>query len=149
MLEYGSMDHYLVVLICSWLRTQAIFGSLDEVRKLTQHPDFLNWKNPNKVRSVIGGFVRGNVSRFYAYDGSGFDFIKDAIALLDRSNPHVASNVANVFSSVTQLPPKQRDLITEKVNQLLSSHNSGEQKLTGGTYEVLSKVASSVSSTSS
>eukprot|EP01138_Halocafeteria_seosinensis_P008168 gb/GECG01008348.1/.p1 GENE.gb/GECG01008348.1/~~gb/GECG01008348.1/.p1 ORF type:complete len:146 (+),score=17.68 gb/GECG01008348.1/:1-438(+) len=129
-----------------WISIQAMYGSLEDVKRLTEHPDFLDWKNPNKVRSLIGGFARGNISRFHAHDGSGYEFIRESIARLDKMNPHVASAVARIFSSVTRLPPKQQNLVVQKVNNLLASHNSGEGKLSGETYEVLSKVANSVSS---
>lgn len=141
---YSSFD--TCVNLNRWIAIQAMYGSLEDVKRLTEHPDFLGWKNPNKVRSLLGGFARGNISRFHAHDGSGYEFIRESIAHLDALNPSVASAVARIFSSVTRLPSKQRDLVMEKVNNLLASHNSGERKLSGETYEVLSKVASSVSS---
>ena len=43
-------------------------------QQLMQHPKF-DSKNPNKLRVVLGAFMSGNPVRFYAADGSGFEFI--------------------------------------------------------------------------
>ncbi|MFZ5557986.1 MAG: aminopeptidase N [Pseudomonadota bacterium] len=82
-----------------WLRVQAtsrLPGTLDEVRRLTQHHAF-SLKNPNKVYSLIGAFAMGNPVRFHAADGAGYAFLADQVIALHQLNPQVAARLARAF----------------------------------------------------
>ncbi|WP_097460688.1 aminopeptidase N [Mangrovitalea sediminis] len=68
-------------------------GSLEHVRGLLGHASF-DWKNPNKIRSVIGVFANQNLARFHAEDGSGYRFLAEQIIGLDPHNPQIAARLA-------------------------------------------------------
>ncbi len=93
-----------------WLTLQAAIpeaGTLERVRGLMSHPVF-SMTNPNRVRSLIGGFASGNPTQFNRPDGSGFDFLADAVLELDRRNPQVAARLMGAFRSWKALEPARR-----------------------------------------
>ena len=67
-------------------------GTLAHVQKLTEHPAF-DWKNPNKIRSVVGVFAGQNLAGFHAADGSGYRFLAEQVLRLDASNPQIAARL--------------------------------------------------------
>jgi aminopeptidase N len=76
-----------------WFALQAqscLPGAIGRVRALTLHRDF-TWKNPNRVRAVVGAFSAGNQLHFHAADGSGYTFLADSVITLDRLNPTMAA----------------------------------------------------------
>jgi aminopeptidase N len=86
------------LVVDKWLSVQALSrlpGTLEEVKRLTQHPAF-DIRNPNKVYALIRGFCANHV-RFHAADGSGYAFAADRIIELDGLNPQVAARVARSF----------------------------------------------------
>ena len=79
-----------------WFSVQAASdraGQLPDIRKLLEHPAF-DWKNPNKIRSVVGAFAGQNLAAFHNPDGSGYDFLADQVRRLDDSNPQIAARLA-------------------------------------------------------
>jgi aminopeptidase N len=90
--------------------------TLAKVRELISHPDF-NYRNPNRVRSLLGVFSRGNPLRFHAEDGSGYAFLTGQILLIDRDNPQLAARLAEVFGSWSRYDRQRREHMR---NQLLS-----------------------------
>ena len=64
-------------------------GGLRKVHELMEHPAF-DWKNPNKIRSVIGVFAGQNLPAFHAEDGVGYQFLAEQVRKLDDSNPQIA-----------------------------------------------------------
>jgi aminopeptidase N len=71
----------------------SIGGRIGRLKRLMQHPKF-DPKNPNKLRVVLGAFMSGNPVRFYAADGSGFEFIADCLIDIDKRNPQLAARMA-------------------------------------------------------
>ncbi|WP_166252288.1 aminopeptidase N [Marinobacter salicampi] len=69
-------------------------GRLANVRALLEHEAF-DWKNPNKVRSVIGGFAGQNLVQFHNPDASGYQFLAEQICRLDDSNPQIAARLVS------------------------------------------------------
>ena len=59
---------------------------------MLEHPAF-DWKNPNKIRSVVGAFAGQNLAAFHNPDGSGYDFLADQVRRLDDSNPQIAARL--------------------------------------------------------
>ncbi len=75
-----------------WLSVQATAphaGALERVRTLTGHPAF-SFRNPNRTRALVGSFATLNPTQFAKADGTGFDFVADAVMTLDDINPQVA-----------------------------------------------------------
>ena len=87
------------LVIDKWLVAQStsrLPGALANVRRLLGHASF-DIRNPNKVRSLIGGFCQNNAVRFHAADGSGYAFAAEQIRALDAINPQIAARLARGF----------------------------------------------------
>ena len=65
---------------------------LNFIKKLLVHQAF-DYKNPNKLRSVLGSFQRENTLLFHANDSSGYNFVSDQIILIDIKNPQAAARL--------------------------------------------------------
>jgi aminopeptidase N len=90
-----------VLVIDKWFTLQAAIPeqtTLARVRALMEHPAF-SLTNPNRVRSLIGAFASMNQTQFNRADGSGYEFVVDMVAALDRRNPQVAARLLSAFRS--------------------------------------------------
>ncbi len=65
---------------------------LSLIKNLLKHKDF-DYKNPNKLRSVLSTFQRENVLLFHANDSSGYKFISEQVAIIDKNNPQAAARL--------------------------------------------------------
>ena len=65
---------------------------LNLIKQLLKHRDF-DYKNPNKLRSVLSTFQKENVTLFHANDSSGYKFISEQVAIIDRNNPQAAARL--------------------------------------------------------
>ena len=86
------------LVVDKWLSVQAasrLPGTLRVVKRLLDHPAF-DLRNPNKVYALLNTFGNNHV-RFHAADGSGYHFLAEQIAQLDRLNPQVAARLARRF----------------------------------------------------
>ncbi|MEO8778541.1 MAG: DUF3458 domain-containing protein, partial [Rhodanobacter sp.] len=93
-----------------WFAAQAqIPGTpaLPRVMKLEQDPAF-TLRNPNRVQSLWGTFVRGNPSGFHRRDGEGYRFLTERLTTLDALNPQVAARLATAFNGWQRLEPARR-----------------------------------------
>ena len=86
------------------LQAQRHDNALPRVKALLAHPQF-SMKNPNKVRSLLGGFVSGNLAEFLRADGSGYAFWQEQVLALDASNPQVASRLARALDRWRRFEP--------------------------------------------
>lgn len=89
-----------------WFAVQASShaNGLDAIQALMQHPAF-DWKNPNKVRSVIGVFAGQNLARFHEADGSGYRFLAEQVMRLDDSNPQIAARLVTPLTRWRKFAP--------------------------------------------
>ena len=76
-----------------WEATSPVSGTPKKCKELMRHPAF-DPDNPNKLRSVIGGFASGNPVHFHADDGSGYRFLGEQLLLLDKKNPQISARLA-------------------------------------------------------
>uniref|UniRef100_UPI0015756110 aminopeptidase N n=1 Tax=Sphingomonas bacterium TaxID=1895847 RepID=UPI0015756110 len=77
-----------------WFGTQALSTRTDTavtVAELIHHRDF-TLANPNRARSVLGGFGV-NQRAFHAADGAGYRLLADQLIALDRLNPQTAAKL--------------------------------------------------------
>ncbi len=79
-------DYALVIDLWFNLQAQSPLIDIAGLNALEAHPDF-DVKNPNRVRSVYAAFGMLNNRKFHALDGSGYQFLSDAILELDALNP--------------------------------------------------------------
>ena len=127
-------DEALVV--NQWFAIQATnpnAGTLAQVEELMQHPAF-DMKNPNKLRSLLGGFCGQNAVNFHALDGSGYRFLGDRILELNTQNPQVASRMLTPLTRWRKYNSERQALMKAQLQRILDSGD-----LSKDVYEVVSK----------
>ena len=72
--------------------------TLKRVQNLMKHPAF-SLTNPNRARSLLGGFAMSNPTQFNRADGAGYRFIGDIIIAIDKKNPQVSARITTAFRS--------------------------------------------------
>lgn len=116
-------DH---LVLDKWFMAQAMAPgrqTLDRVRTLTNHSAFA-YSNPNKIRSLIGGFSSGNQAEFNRPDGLGYVFVGEVCAQLDKTNPQVAARLLSAFRSWRSLEPVRRNHAQSALQTLADSDPS-------------------------
>ncbi len=123
------------LVIDKWFSVQAgspLPDTLSTVKKLTAHPAF-SFKNPNRIRSLIGNFALNNPVNFHRKDGRGYAFISDTILLLDRKNPQMAAALASAFSRRKRYDDHRNRLMTETLEKIIRNADLSEN-----VYEIVS-----------
>ena len=80
-----------------WFAVQARDTSKDTleiVQSLLSHPKF-DYKNPNKVRGLLGAFA-GNLASFHRAEG--YEFYAAECLKIDKINPHLAARLFTAFA---------------------------------------------------
>lgn len=132
---YQQWQHESLV-VNQWFTVQAgsaKLGTVAYIKTLLEHPAF-DWRNPNKIRAVIGAFTNQSLVNFHQADGSGYKLLADTIIKLDAANPQIASRLLTPLTRWKRLVSKQGDLMKEQLEFIL---DSGE--LSKDVYEVVSK----------
>ncbi len=107
--------------------------ALNNIVHLSKHPDF-DIKNPNKVYSLIGGFLHGNAVTFHARDGSGYKFATEWILKLDAINPQVAARMVSCFNQWKRYDAARQALMKEQM--LIIAEHEG---LSDNVSEIINK----------
>jgi aminopeptidase N len=108
-----------------WFALQASIAeaaTLERVRGLMNHHAF-SLSNPNRARSLIGGFAMSNPTQFNRADGAGFEFVAETVLKLDETNPQVAARIMTAFRSWRTLESGRRARAKATLEQL-SSHTT-------------------------
>lgn len=105
---------------------------LDRVKALMKHPCF-EFKNPNKVRSLIGTFAGANLKAFHNKDGSGYRFVMAQILALDKFNPQIAARLVKIFSRWKRYDLQRQEHMKAELQR------ASEQQLSPDVYEIVSK----------
>ncbi|MBL6595618.1 MAG: aminopeptidase N [Candidatus Puniceispirillum sp.] len=111
-----------------WFMMEAmssISGTVRRLGELMAHPAF-DPNNPNKLRSVLGAFMTGNPLRFYAEDGSGFDFIGDCLIDIDARNAQLAARMALPLTRMAHYAPKRRAQMSSVLQKLQKQAQSND-----------------------
>ena len=119
-----------------WFAIQAtspLADTLAAVRGLAAHADF-DWKNPNRVRALIGGFSAGNQVRFHAASGAGYRFLAEAVKQLDPANGQIAARLVQPLGQWRRVDPARQTLMREALADVLALPG-----LSKGTFEMVSK----------
>lgn len=128
-------DDPLVVL--KWLGLQAMSnapGNVELVKHLVDHPAF-NINNPNNCYSLFLGFGRSPIN-FHAADGSGYQFMGDAILRVDKLNHQVAARMASAFTTYHQFDSTRQELMRAQLQRIVKQKELG---LSENVYEIASK----------
>lgn len=132
---YQQWQHESLV-VNQWFSVQAgssRLGTVAYVNALLEHSAF-DWRNPNKIRAVIGAFTNQSLVHFHQEDGAGYKTLVSAILRLNRTNPQIAARLLTPLTRWKRLLPRQSELIKQQLESIL---DSGE--LSKDVYEVVSK----------
>ena len=102
------------------------------VRSLYDHPDF-SLRNPNRVRALLGAFS-GNVLHFHAMDGSGYQFLTEAVIAVDRDNGQTAARLVTPLTNWRRYEPGRSALMRAMLERI-----AAEPGLSGDTREKVAK----------
>jgi len=76
--------------------------ALERVERLAADPHF-SWRNPNRVRALLGTFALNNLRGFHRPDGAGYRLLAGAVARIDRDNPQLAAQIARPLTRFSRL----------------------------------------------
>ncbi|MGE0195646.1 MAG: aminopeptidase N C-terminal domain-containing protein, partial [Methylocystis sp.] len=113
------------LVIDKWFSLQAMIpeaATTQRVLTLMTHPDF-SLTNPNRVRALIGAFANGNLTRFHALDGSGYDLLTSVVLEVDPKNPQVSARLLSALRSWRTMESRRRDLIEARLKHIVAQEN--------------------------
>ncbi len=87
------------------------------VHRLMAHDQF-DWRNPNRLRAVLGSFARDNLGQFHSE--AGYRLYADALERLDQANPQTAARLSRPLLGFAQLAEPWRSLQRDVVSDLRS-----------------------------
>ena len=132
--EQEYRDEALVMNL--WLQIQAInsqSGGLSRVEALMDHSAF-TMTNPNKVRSLIGGFCSANLVNFHSADGAGYRFLREQILSLNKTNPQVAARLVTPLTRWKAFAAPHSELMRSELQKI-----ADEPGLVKDIYEIATK----------
>jgi aminopeptidase N len=119
-----------------WFSLQAIADRQDtpeRVIKLLSHPDF-TYKNPNRLRALVGSFAAGNPKWFHRADGAGYKVLCDTVIRLNAINPSTAARILTPLRQWRKYDPARKRLMEGELKLILS-----EKDISNDVYEIVSK----------
>ncbi|MEZ0225700.1 MAG: aminopeptidase N [Alphaproteobacteria bacterium] len=119
-----------------WFSLQAIADRQDAVEMVTQltaHPDF-TYKNPNRLRSLLGSFAAGNQKWFHRKDGAGYRLLADTIIKVNSINPSTAARLLAPMRQWKRYDAVRKSLMENELKRILS-----EKDISNDVYEIASK----------
>ncbi|MEM7194860.1 MAG: aminopeptidase N [Pseudomonadota bacterium] len=135
---YENWSHEPLV-VDKWLRIQAMEADQNPtqtIRDLSEHEAF-NYRNPNKVYSLLLAFSHGNPGGFHSRDGSGQDLIREWVEKIDPVNPQVAARLVSAFNSWRQYQKDTSNFMRQELETL-----SQISDLSSDVSEIISKALS-------
>lgn len=124
------------LVINQWFSVQASSPALDalqQVEVLMKHPAF-DYKNPNKLRSLIGSFAMRNPVNFHENSGKGYTFLADQIIVLNKQNPQVASRMLKPLCAWKRYDENRQQLMKKQLERIAQTDG-----LSPDVFEVVSK----------
>ncbi|MDQ8039297.1 MAG: aminopeptidase N [Rickettsiella sp.] len=124
------------LVVCKWFALQArapLPNSLERVKNLLKHSAF-DWKNPNKIRSLIGVFSTENQVQFHQITGEGYHFLREKIQYLDKLNPQIAARLVKPLTRWQRFDRIRLELMRSQLEIIVKTPG-----LSPDVYEVVSK----------
>ena len=124
------------LVVNQWFSVQASASrenALEQVQLLLEHPAF-DFKNPNRVRALIGVFCNQNPVGFHRPDGKGYRFLSEQIIKLDAMNPQIASRLLTPLTRWKKYDGQRKELMTTELKRILNIKG-----LSKDSYEIASK----------
>lgn len=136
---YHTWQHDSLVMD-KWLSLQAnsqAEDALERVKALIEQPVF-DFRKPNKVRALIGGFCFGNLRGFHKANGEGYEFLAEQVLRLDPINPQIAARLLSALSHWRKFDTARQALMTAQIERIVRSPS-----LSKDSFEIASKTLSS------
>lgn len=118
---YTKWKHEPLVML-RWFGSQASLTDssqvLSRLEALETDPAF-RAKVPNDLRGLYGSFARGNLMGFHLADGSGYRFMAERIARIDKFNPQVASRLTGAFSLLPKMDEGRKSQMISALKKLI------------------------------
>lgn len=114
------------LLLDKWfaLQAQLTFGNCHQrVAELLQHAHF-NWRNPNRLRSVLGGYALQNIAGFHADEGANYAEYVGWLLRVEQSNPQVAARLSQALVNWRKLDNPWRDAMHSALQALAAKATS-------------------------
>ncbi|MDE1151263.1 MAG: aminopeptidase N [Micavibrio sp.] len=119
-----------------WFSLQAIADRKDIVEmvaQLTTHPNF-TYKNPNRLRSLIGSFAAGNLKWFHRADGAGYKLLADTVIKVNGINPSTAARLLTPLRQWKRYDAARKSLMEQELKRILA-----EKDISNDVFEIASK----------
>ena len=129
---YAAWRHDRLV-VDKWFGVQASQTppetAVETVAELTRHPDF-DWRNPNRLRALIGTFAMANPAGFHRADGAGYALVVDWLIRLDPVNPQTTARLTASLANWRLFDAGRQRLMREELGRLAAlpglSRDTGE-----------------------
>jgi aminopeptidase N len=119
-----------------WFSLQAIADrqdAVEDVAALVTHADF-TYKNPNRLRSLIGSFCGANQKWFHRKDGAGYKLLADTVIKVNAINPSTAARLLTPLRQWRRYDAQRKSLMEQELKRILS-----EKDISNDVYEIASK----------
>ena len=120
-----------------WMGLQAMSpqnDTIEHVRMLMAHPVF-SFKNPNRVRALVGAFAVGNPLRFHDTSGAGYRLVSEVVRTLDGINPQTAARMAAAFETWRRYDGERQKLMRGELETI-----AARPGLSANLYEMTTKM---------
>ena len=134
--HFEKQWHSDVLVLDKWFALHAGLAAEDILTRLSllqSHPRY-DMNNPNRVRAVTGTFAFYNTEGFHKADGSGYEFVADAIIQLNKINPQVASRIITPFNQWQRFVGDRKDKMQSELLRI-----ANEPSLSSDLYEKVTK----------
>jgi len=125
------------LVVLKWLSVVAssdVAGNTAVVRKLMAgEPPAFSETNPNSCYSLIGGFAASAVN-FHSADGSGYEFLADAVLRIDSINGQVASRLVGPLCRFKKYDVGRQGLMRAQLERI-----AAKKGLTDNVAELVNK----------
>lgn len=123
--DFEQKWHHDGLVMDKWFALQATRPDenvLELIQSLLTHRSF-DFKNPNRIRSLIGAFASQNPRTFHAIDGSGYRFLVDILSQLNESNPQVAARLIEPLIKLGRYDTQRQTLMRRGLERLKGLNN--------------------------
>ncbi len=119
-----------------WFSLQAVADrddAVEDVLALTSHPDF-TYKNPNRLRALMGSFSFANQKWFHRKDGAGYRLLADTVIKVNALNPSTAARLLTPMRQWQRYDSSRKVLMEQELKRILA-----EKDISNDVYEIVSK----------
>jgi aminopeptidase N len=94
-------------------------ANVDNIKQLMKHKLF-SFNNPNRLRSVVGGFTQNYIN---FHNKKGYEFFTDIILKLDKTNPQIGARLVSVYNHWKLFTPELKTLQKQQLERIIQTDN--------------------------